>query len=361
MEELINLINNDETILDNLDDETVNQIISELSKIELNNNNKYIKPKDDGILKVFEAFSGYGGASFALKNTNIPHKIIGYSEINNSAIKCYNNNHKNIKNYGDIRLIDENKLPDFDLFTGGFPCQDFSNAGKGEGEQGKSGNLFLDIIRIVSVKLPKYILLENVKGLLSHNHKDIFNKIITSLENLGYKVSYDLLNSKDYGIPQNRQRVYIVCCLDPSFDFQFPNKTPSNLVVRDILEINRQNKPINNKRLKEIIQSPTSNKNRNVLFELKGSTPSGNSRQVDRIYDINSYSPTLVCSVNEYLFINQIKQRIIKLTPRECFRLMGFLNDEINLDDITENQQYKLAGNGWDINIVSKIFINMFN
>jgi len=69
----------------------------------------------------------------------------------------------------------------------------------------------------------------------------------------------------------------------------------------------------------------------------------------------------LVCSVNEYLFINQIKQRIIKLTPRECFRLMGFLNDEINLDDITENQQYKLAGNGWDINIVSKIFINMFN
>ena len=99
-------------------------------------------------IRVFEGFAGYGGAAFALKRANIPHTIVGYSEILPDAIELYELNHKNIKNFGDITKIDPKEIPDFDLFTGGFPCQAFSTAGKGLGELDTRGTLFYDVIRI---------------------------------------------------------------------------------------------------------------------------------------------------------------------------------------------------------------------
>ena len=132
-------------------------------------------------IRVFEGFAGYGGASFGLKKANIPHKVIGYSDIEQEAIELYEYNFPNIRNYGDITQIDEKKLPDFDLFTGGFPCQPFSTVGKMLGELDTRGTLFNDIIRICEYKQPRFILLENVKGLLGKKHRPTLDKIISEL------------------------------------------------------------------------------------------------------------------------------------------------------------------------------------
>jgi len=165
--------------------------------------NNYKNKLTDGTkLKVFEAFAGYGGASFGLKRAKIPFETIGYSENDNFAIKLYENNHSGILNYGDITKIDPNDLPDFDLFTGGFPCQPFSQVGLGKGEADIRGTLFYDLIRICDVKRPKHILLENVKGLSTSKHGKTLEAIIKSLEKLGYDVVCELFNTKDYGIPQ---------------------------------------------------------------------------------------------------------------------------------------------------------------
>jgi DNA (cytosine-5)-methyltransferase 1 len=172
-------------------------------------------------LKVFETFTGYGGAHYGLKRTNVDFEVVGISEIDEHAIKLYNKNFPNIKNFGDISKINIDELPDFDLFTGGFPCQPFSTAGLGLGELDMRGTLFHDIIRIISGKKPEYILLENVKGFLSRKHKPTLHKILQEFENLGYKVYVELLNTKDYGIPQNRERVWIFATLNERFDFTY--------------------------------------------------------------------------------------------------------------------------------------------
>ena len=165
--------------------------------------------KKNNKIKVFEAFAGYGGASFGLKKANIPHKVIGFSENHNLTSQFYELNHPGIPNFGDITCINPDDIPDFDLFTGGFPCQPFSTVGLGKGEDDTRGTLFHDIIRICDVKRPKHILLENVKGLRTIRHGNTLKTIIKQLNKLGYAVVCSLLNSKDYGIPQNRERIWI--------------------------------------------------------------------------------------------------------------------------------------------------------
>src|SRR6056297_3122020 len=147
-------------------------------------------------MKLFSMFSGYGGAEFALKKANIAFEVVGFSEIDKYAIQCYLQNHGDIHNYGDATKINPDELPDFDLLTGGFPCQAFSTAGKGLGELDTRGTLFNDIIRIAEAKKPKYMLLENVKGLLSKRHKATFEKIISELFRIGYDIKWEVLNSK---------------------------------------------------------------------------------------------------------------------------------------------------------------------
>lgn len=176
--------------------------------------------KDEkGVVKVFEMFSGYGGASFGLKKANIPYECIGISEIDKYAVQCFNTNFPNIKNYGDCRNINPNELPDFDLLTGGTPCQDFSIAGKREGMFDKEGNptrsgLIFEYVKILKAKQPKYFLWENVEGVLSSKDKITgeyhFDFILELFSEAGYEVDFRLLNSKDYGIPQSRSRVWVL-------------------------------------------------------------------------------------------------------------------------------------------------------
>ncbi len=144
-------------------------------------------PKHEPI-RVFEGFAGYGGATFGLRRAKINHKVVAFSEIDDDAIELYHYNFPNIPNLGDITKSDptDPNFPEFDMFTGGFPCQPFSTVGKRQGvedERGR-GTLFGDIIRICEIKRPKYILLENVKGLLTGRMKATFNVIIDELNNL---------------------------------------------------------------------------------------------------------------------------------------------------------------------------------
>lgn len=134
---------------------------------------------------------------------------IGFSEIDKYAIQVYNKHFKH-KNYGDATKIDTRELPDFDLLVGGFPCQAFSIAGKRKGFDDTRGTLFFDIARILADKKPKHFILENVKGLLSHDGGNTFTTIIRVLSDLGYFVEWQVLNAKNFGVPQNRERVFIV-------------------------------------------------------------------------------------------------------------------------------------------------------
>ena len=134
---------------------------------------------------------------------------IGYSEIDKYAIQVYKK-HFNHKNYGDCTKIITSELPDFDLLVGGFPCQAFSIAGKRRGFDEARGTLFFDIARILADKKPRNFILENVKGLLSHDSGRTFTTIIRILSTMGYFVEWQVLNAKNFGVPQNRERVFIV-------------------------------------------------------------------------------------------------------------------------------------------------------
>lgn len=440
------------------------------------------------MLKLFSMFSGYGGAEFALKKAGIDFEVVGYSEIDKFAIQCYNQNHaiyysechKNgephdkayqVKNYGDCTKIVPEELPDFDLLTAGFPCQDVSIAGSRDLSKGRT-MLVNDIFRIVKVKKPKYVVLENVKGLLSASKGRLFNNIRYTLSKLGYGMPlYKVLNTKDYGIPQNRERIFIICKLGgfEFMEFQFPKKEKLKLFLKDILESEVDEKYYLkqeqvNKLLKNIKQdnnwntnpsgngmngdvyfgdvSPTITTNKgeghkiiqvnnpvhsnNRVYDSEGCSPTlrdmskGGNRQPfikvknatnkgyqeARIGDgINleqpdsktrrgrvqlQSSPTLQTNdqrgvvVKKPLILDLYNKKIKddgvcitltephhnnlrihdtisirKLTPKECFRLMGFLDDNINLEGLSNTQKYRLAGNGWDINLVSKIFKNL--
>lgn len=136
---------------------------------------------------------------------------IGYSESDRYASAIYRYHYPDVKNYGDCRTIDPVRLPDFDLITAGFPCQSFSIAGKRGGFEDTRGTLFFEIARIARVRQPMFLLLENVKGLLSSDGGRTFETILTTLQELGYYTNYEVYNSKEHGVPQNRERVIFKC------------------------------------------------------------------------------------------------------------------------------------------------------
>lgn len=161
-------------------------------------------------MRYFSMFSGIGGFEFGIGKTVPNAECVGFSEIDRYAIAIYKYHYKEHKNYGDATKINPNELPDFDLLVGGFPCQAFSVAGKRLGFEDTRGTLFFDVARILAAKRPKLFILENVKGLLSHDGGRTFKTIITTLTDLGYCVEWQVLNSKNFGVPQNRERVFIV-------------------------------------------------------------------------------------------------------------------------------------------------------
>jgi DNA (cytosine-5)-methyltransferase 1 len=164
-------------------------------------------------LKYFSMFSGIGGfelgIGLAALKAGIDATCVGYSEIDQAAIATYEE-HFDHRNFGDITAIDADGLPDFDLLVGGFPCQSFSIAGKRGGFADTRGTLFFDVARILKSKRPRHFILENVRGLLSHDSGRTLQTILGVLTDLGYSTEWQVLNSKNFGVPQSRERIYLV-------------------------------------------------------------------------------------------------------------------------------------------------------
>jgi DNA (cytosine-5)-methyltransferase 1 len=161
-------------------------------------------------MNYFSTFSGIGGFEKGIQDAGFDWKCVGNSEIDKYASAIYNYNYPDHTNYGDITAINESELPDFELFVGGFPCQAFSIAGKRQGFEDTRGTLFFDVARILSAKRPEWVVLENVKGLLNHDGGRTAATIFRVLSELGYSVGWEVVNSCQFGVPQNRERIFIV-------------------------------------------------------------------------------------------------------------------------------------------------------
>ncbi|MDC3032074.1 DNA cytosine methyltransferase [Bacteroidota bacterium] len=310
-------------------------------------------------LKVFETFAGYGGAHYGLKRTKVDFEVIGISEVDKHAVELYNKNFPNIKNFGDITKIQTEELPDFNLFTGGFPCQPFSTAGLGLGELDMRGTLFYDIIRIVTTKKPEFVLLENVKGFLSKKHRPTLHKIISEFENLGYKIFVELLNTKDFGIPQNRERVWIFATLNSNFDFTYkisPQKENLTFRVKDFVDKNvDENLYKTKKQIDRLIElhNVDFNINETLCFDV-----------YNKKIKTDGICPTITEPHHNSLRIVEPPQngeyKVRKLSVSEQFRLMGFKENEVDFANQSYTQLGNRCGNGWDVNLVGKIFSKIF-
>lgn len=191
------------------------------------------------MLKVFEAFAGIGTQRMALRSLGIPHEVVAIAEIDKFAIKSYEAIHGPVNNLGDISKINPDDIPDHDLFTYSFPCQDISVAGKQAGldiDSGTRSGLLWECQRVIATKKPKYLLMENVKNLVGKKHKPNFDKWLDWLEEQGYTNYWQVLNAKDYGIPQNRERVFCVSILGEHSPYVFPGKQELTIRLKDILE-----------------------------------------------------------------------------------------------------------------------------
>lgn len=295
------------------------------------------------MIKLFECFAGYGGASWGLTLAQIPFKCVGYSEIKNSAIKVYNKNFPGTTNFGDITKIDWSQVPDFDLLTGGFPCQDVSTQGKQDLSIGRT-ILINNLIEALKIKQPKYFLFENVSAIEQSKFKDFLLQVERDLRVVGYVVYRKLLKSCEYGSPQARERVFFIGfrkdIAKPFGYVPFPAPIEDFKIVNDILD-----KP------NEVLRR------KDKIIKLGQWKPS-NFESRNNLIACNGLYPTLVC-VDEQRRIKTTCGELYKLNEKELFRLQGFFNDEIDLTDLSYNQCVNLSGDGWDVNLIKQIFLKM--
>ena len=409
------------------------------------------------MLRVLSLFSGIGAFEKALKNIGKDFELVNYCEIDKYASKAYSMIHNVSEdlNLHDVTKIDTSKLHDIDLITYGFPCQDISIAGKQKGFTDNKGNrtrsgLFFEALRIIEDTKPKYAIAENVKALTSKKFKNEFETVLNSLNNAGYTNYYAVLNAKDYGIPQNRERVFIVsirndlnCGL-----FQFPIKRKLNVRLKDYLEKEVDDKyyidnelsrnlinqivtkngiieptPVdgtifdpkvkdicnciparydagiqNQKSIGCMVIEPKINRLGNLYGENMGTSMGGNVYSPEGIIPtlttsqggnrqplIAESNPIVIGSMQKHTAMNDDgicpclttametsggntpmvvedtpEFRIRKLTPKECFRLMGFSDvDFDSIHDISNTQLYKMAGNSIVVNVLEAIFKNL--
>ena len=315
------------------------------------------------MIRVFEAFAGYGSQSIALRNLGIEHEVVAISEIDKYAIQAYEAIHGPTLNLGDISKIDPKDIPQHDLFTYSFPCQDLSVAGKqaGLGEGTRSGLLY-ECEKIIEYCRPKYLLLENVKNLVGKKFKADFDKWLEYLEGLGYTNYWQVLNAKNYGVPQNRERVFVISILGGHKSFEFPSPIHLTKCIRDILEDKTDNIEISvDKNIKPCVRINFEREKYDIAISNKDiyQCKCDNGWQDNKVGI--KISPTIRAG-NSYTCVYS-GHRIRRLTPRECFRLMGMRDDDIDKIQqagISNAQQYKMAGNSIVINVLEGIFKNLF-
>ena len=362
-------------------------------------------------LTVVELFAGIGGYAEALRRNNVEHELMGISEINKYAIEAHKILHGDIPNYGDIANVE--RLPKADLWCYSAPCTDISLAGTMKGMDRNSNtasSLLWEVERLMMKskelnELPKYLLMENVPMLVSKKFIHSFNEWLGFLEKLGYKNYWKQLNAKDYGIPQTRNRVFLVSILNPGFEFTFPNAFQLDKKLIDYLEPTVDEKYFISEAFLLYCTDPT---DRNgfirgnrfkphdtsksqyafTITTRKGSTPTDNYVIVpeatvkgykeaylgDGIYINRPHQKrgcvqkgkiqTIKRTVNDLgVIVEKDKALMIRrITPRESLRLMGWTDDRIDLiiDKFSDARLYTFAGNGIVIDVLCEIFKELF-
>ena len=382
-------------------------------------------------LKVFESFSGYGSQRMALRNLGIEFESVGISEIDIPAVLSYASIHdgldkedesfvypskeemikyleqrnigldfktkkiklpKNLiklqqiyratvlsKCFGDISLIDPINLPDMDLFTYSFPCTDISVAGQQQGVikgQTRSGLLY-ECEKIIEVKRPKYLLMENVKNLVGKKFKEQFDEWLKYLESLGYTNYWQVLNAKDYGVPQNRERVFAVSILnDEDKDYVFPTPKKLEHDLYDVLDETIDSScMITDKMFTYVLdlngsQSGTKWTGRvdsafispKIASTISVRGAKGQRAGVSNIISLSHREPINVSLYKESLVSNKNNNDLRNLSPKECWRLMGCSDEDFEKAKLfnPDSQLYKQAGNSIVVNVLEGIFANMF-
>lgn len=303
-----------------------------------------------------DLFAGIGG--FHLAMSSFGGKCVFASEWDKYAAETYQQNF-NIKPFGDITKIVESNIPDHDILCGGFPCQAFSISGKQKGFDDIRGTLFFDIARIINHHKPKVVFLENVKNLSRHNEGKTLKTIDETLKGLGYNVHTKVLNASNYGLPQNRERLYIVAFREDimATHFIFPKATNEPVCLEAVLENNPTNAKVVERLDIEI------NKNYNELNSLNKPIQIGKVNkggQGERIYHTLGHAITLSAyggGVGSKTGLYLVDGKIRKLSPRECARVQGFPENFIlNSSDI---QSYKQFGNSVSINVLQHILFEI--
>lgn len=332
------------------------------------------------MLKVFECFSGIGSQTTALKRLKILHKIVAISEIDKFALKSYEAIHGHCPNLGHVSKIAINDIPNHDLFTYSFPCQDISEAGNQKGfsinDNTRSGLLW-ECKKIISHVKPKFLIMENVKAIVNTKNINNLRLFISWLSDMGYKNYYKVLNAKDYGIPQNRKRFFCVSIRkDVNVNFRFPSKQILKSRIRDFIDINNTNRKFFKNKQKEYFfklkECDLNYKFKNSLFDninlnnkiikLCDMSKIFNTGffgfSSKNIYSIDGICPTLTTFPNEHQFY-ELKGG---LSAIECFRLMGFNDEEFYKASkvCSDLQLIKQAGNSIVVNVLSATFKSLF-
>ncbi|WP_109409983.1 DNA cytosine methyltransferase [Proteus genomosp. 4] len=308
-------------------------------------------------MKCASFFAGVGGIDIGFEKAGFD--TIYANELDKFAVTTLKENFDFIIDHRDIRDVKTNEIPDFDIMLGGFPCQAFSVAGYRQGfddEKGR-GNLFFELERIFAEKQPPVIFLENVKNLVSHDKGNTFKVILDSLHKHGYHVSHQVLNASEYGnIPQNRERIYIVCFKDEQAHkrFVFPEKTPLTKRISDLLEdestiepryFYTAKTPFFDQLVEDVVDAET-------LYQWRRKYVRANK---------NNLCPTLTANMGTgghnvpLLNVQKKSNTIRKLTPRECFNFQGYPADYKLPKDMSNANLYKQAGNSVVVPVIERI------
>lgn len=300
-------------------------------------------------------FAGVGGIELGFKQAGFTPILA--NEIDKYAGVTYSLNHSHPLVLRDIHELQTKEIPRIDVLTGGFPCQAFSVAGYRKGFKDPRGNVFWEIVRILDEKKPSIVFLENVKNLTSHDGGKTFKVIIEALESLGYHVTFKVMNAAQYSkIPQNRERIYIVGFLKKKdfSRFEFPEKLKAPLDLAQFIDFQSKVDDTfyyNDKYMtKELVKSITS---RDTVYQWRRHYVRENK---------SGLCPTLTANMgtgghNVPLVLT--KHGIRKLTPRECFNLMGFPKSFKLPTDLANSQLYKQAGNAVVVPVIKRIAVQI--
>lgn len=300
-------------------------------------------------------FAGIGGIDLGFQNAGF--KIKWGNELDAQACKTYSANFKHNIICGDIKNLNPSELSKVDILTGGFPCQAFSIAGYRKGFEDARGSLFFELLRIVKELIPRVVLLENVKNLQYHNGGNTLGVIVNSFENIGYTTRMKVMNACEYSnIPQNRERIYIVCFKnkDDAVRFNFPSKVSERLPIQHFIDkVADEIFYYRNSKYYDILKENMTNKN--TVYQWR--------RQYVR-ENKNNLCPTLTANMgtgghNVPLIIDDSDIR--KLTPRETARFQGFPENFILPPDLPNSAIYKQIGNSVCVPVVEAIAKTIHN